>query len=69
MYVRDADGTLETVDSLESNATLPKRVRTTGITSATCGGGWARTLERAAYLVEGSKVERWPRLIEPVGCV
>jgi hypothetical protein len=29
-------------------------------------GGDAR---KAAYLVEGTTMERWPRLTEPVGCV
>jgi hypothetical protein len=69
IYVRDADGTLETVGSLESNATLPKRVRTTGYHLGDVQLWLGKDARKAAYLVEGSKVERWPRFIEPVGCV
>jgi hypothetical protein len=28
-----------------------------------------RDARKAAYLVEGTTMERWPRLTEPVGCV
>ncbi len=65
-YVRDPDGSL---GPLDSDATLLKGARNTGYHLGDVQLWLGKDARKAAYLVEGSKVERWPRLIEPVGCV
>jgi hypothetical protein len=68
-YVRDPDGTLETVGALDTDATLPRTARNSGYHLDNVQLWFGRNARQAAYLVEGPKVERWPRLVEPVGCV
>jgi hypothetical protein len=68
-YVRDPNGTLETVGSLETKAALPAGAHNTGYHLGDVQLWLGRNARRAAYLVEGTSVERWPRLTEPVGCV
>jgi hypothetical protein len=68
-YVRDPDGTLKSVGSLERHATLPTSTRNTGYHLGDLQLWLGKDARETAYLVEGSKVERWPRLVEPVGCV
>jgi hypothetical protein len=69
MYVRDPDGTLETVGALDTDGTLPRSAHNSGYHLGDVQLWLGRDAREAAYLVEGSKVERWPRLVEPVGCV
>lgn len=68
-YVRDPEGTLETVGPLDTDARLPAGVRNTGYHLGDVQLWLGRDAQQAAYLVEGKTVERWPRLTEPVGCV
>jgi hypothetical protein len=69
MYARDPEGTLETVGPMDSDATLPESARNTGYHLGEVQLWLGKDVRKAAYLVEGSAVERWPRLIEAVGCV
>jgi hypothetical protein len=68
-YVRDPEGTLETVGPLDTEATLPAGAHNTGYHLGDLQLWLGRDVRNAAYLVEGKTVERWPRLTEPVGCV
>jgi hypothetical protein len=68
-YVRDRDGALETVGRLDTDATLPENARNSGYHLGDVQLWFGRNARQAAYVVDGSKVERWPRLVEPVGCV
>ena len=68
-YVRDPNGTLETLGSLDTDVALPAGTRNTGYHLGDLQLWLGRDARRAAYLVEGTTVERWPRLTEPVGCV
>jgi hypothetical protein len=65
-YVRDPDGSL---GRLDGDATPPETARNTGYHLRDLQLWLGRDFRKAAYLVNGSNVERWPRLIEPVGCV
>jgi hypothetical protein len=69
-YVRAPDGLhwMETVGALDTDATLPQSARNTGYHLGDLQLWLGRDAHKAAYLVEGSKVERWPRLVEPIGC-
>jgi hypothetical protein len=69
VYERDPHGTLKTIGSLDTEVTLPDSARNTGYHLGTVQLWLGKDARKAAYLVEGSKVERWPRLIELVGCV
>ena len=48
---------------------LPDGARNTGYHLGAVQLWLGKDARKAACLVEGSKVERWPRLIELVGCV
>jgi hypothetical protein len=65
-YVRGPGGSL---GPLDSDATLSKGARNTGYHLGDVQLWLGKDARKAAYLVGGSKVERWRRLIEPVGCV
>ena len=71
-YVRDPEGTLESwgmeVGPLDIEAALPNSARNTGYRLGDLQLWLGRDARKAAYLVEGKAVERWPRLTEGVGC-
>ena len=67
-YVRDPEGTPETVGPLDTEATLPTGTHNTGYHLGDLQLWVGRDARNAAYVVEGSTVERWPRLTEAVGC-
>ena len=68
-YVRDPNGTLETVGSLDTEVALPAGAHNTGYHLGDLQLWLGHDARKAAYLVEGTTMERWPRLTEPVGCV
>jgi len=70
-YARAPGGELSwgTLGPLDIDATLPESARKTGYHLGDLQLWLGRDARRAAYLVEGSHVERWPRLIESWGCV
>ena len=68
-YVRDPNGMLKTVGSLDTEVALPAGAHNTGYHMGDLQLWLGRDARKAAYLVEGTTMERWPRLSEPVGCV
>ena len=70
-YVRPGPGwdTEERRLAGKRRATLPTSTRNTGYHLGDLQLWLGKDARETAYLVEGSKVERWPRLVEPVGCV